>query len=181
MRITPHSMFTLCLGLLLLSAGCTKRYFVLTHLQEPLAAPAHCSLGPIMDELPADMAPGDKPTAEDIAKLKRYLVEELEKRELLLFEENEAEKNLYEIRGSVLEFKRGSGFTRFLIGFGAGSAKLTVSLHLVEKRFNRAVFSGNFTKEVSSWPESGDQAFRVVASDFAKGLKKDLDFLEKEH
>ena len=76
----------------------------------------------------------------------------------------------YEVRGSILEYKRGSGFLRFMIGFGAGSAKVVTELSLVDLGDGGTVFSGNFEGTVGSWGESGEAMYKRVAKDFRKAL-----------
>ena len=91
----------------------------------------------------------------------------------------------YIVEGSVLEFKKGSGLVRFLIGFGAGNAKVTTELRLIKRsqspeEQDEIIFAGNFKRSVSDWTESGDKTFENVAKDFAKALQKRLKKLEKE-
>ncbi len=78
----------------------------------------------------------------------------------------------YEITGSILGYKAGSGFLRFMIGFGAGSAKMLTHLELRDTTNDQTIFGGNFEGTVKSWAESGSEMFKRVARDFSKELEK---------
>jgi hypothetical protein len=170
----------LALGVLILLSGCAKKYVVTTELITPIAPPIGCTTGAIVDELPASMAEGQKPTAEDVAKLKRYIEEEVAQKGLARFLPPGDPNVAYEVSGSFLEFKRGSGIVRFFIGFGLGSANATIGLRLVDTRSGAVLFAGNFTGNVSSWAEGGDTMFRRIAGDFAKELAKQLKKLDPD-
>jgi hypothetical protein len=158
---------------IILIGGCAKNYVITVPLEEPLKPGASFSVGEIVDELPIDMDEGDKPTIEDINKLKNYLMEELEKQDT--WEMVSAGQNRpYEVTGSLLNFKRGSGALRFLFGIFAGSAHITVSLELVDLEASQVVYAGNFKAQVTDWTESGAKMYQRVAKDFAKELKKQL-------
>jgi len=178
MRGKSKTLVLLLAAATLLSGGCAKRYIVLTPLQQPLVQPSTCVIGTIEDGLPWDMDEADRPTREDINKLKNYLWDELEKKELL--DLHDTGPSAYQVRGTVVSFKKGSGFLRFMFGMGIGSAHLKVNLELVDTKFKDVVFSGNFTSQVSDGLESGAENFRRVAKDFAKALQKELKRLEKE-
>lgn len=163
----------LSLATAFLVAGCAKQYVVLQPLDTALEAPATIGIGEIKDELPVDMEVEKKPKEEDMAKLRRFLGEEISKKEMPWTVVTAPGGNAsYEVQGSFLEFKRGSGAARFFIGFGVGSAKATVGLKLVDKSTGATVFSGNFTGQVTSWAEGGEQTFRRIAKNFAKELEK---------
>jgi hypothetical protein len=164
-------LILLALGTLSLAAGCTKPYKVLVDLEAIPERGSVCSVGNIVDELPFDMDPEDKPTAEDIEKLKNHLIGELVKKEVFDHVDIFDPHSDYQVRGSVLSFTRGSGFLRFLFGAFAGSAQVTVSLELYDKKQERVLFSGNFTGQVSDWTETGDKTFKQVAENFANEIK----------
>ena len=91
----------------------------------------------------------------------------------------------YVIEGSILQFKKGSGLVRALIGFGIGSAKVTTELKLIRRakspeEQDKVIFAGNFKQTVSDWLESGDKIFERVAKDFAKVLKKRMKKIQKQ-
>ena len=65
-----------------------------------------------------------------------------------------------------------------MFGFGAGSAKITTALKLVDKKTGQKIFAGNFTGNVGSWMESGSRMYQIVANDFSQALKKELKRLE---
>ena len=165
----------LALGLLIM-LSCTP-YVITTKLEKPLDSSAYCSVAPIGDQLPEGMEMEDRPTIEEIERLENMLIERIEEREVFSVIGSGAE---YEIRGSILEFKRGSGAVRFLIGFGAGNAKMVASLELVDQRTEEVVFGGNFDAVVASWAEKGDKIFYTIADNFAKALKKQNKKLLKE-
>lgn len=163
----------------MLALGCSPKYKVLTELEEPIARTTTCVVGEITDELPMDMDAGDKPTTEDIGRFKSYLHEELVNRKIMDITGIGDSSSDYMVRGAIIEFKKGSGFLRFLIGFGAGSASVTVTLELVDIKADRVVFSGNFKGSVSDWPEAGDKTFKKVSKNFSKALEKRIKKLNK--
>ena len=65
----------------LILLSCTP-YVITTKLEKPLDSPAYCSIGIITDQLPEDMEMEDRPTIEDIDRLKDMLMERLEEREV---------------------------------------------------------------------------------------------------
>jgi curli biogenesis system outer membrane secretion channel CsgG len=77
-----------------------------------------------------------------------------------------------EVTGSILEYKKGSGWLRFFIGFGAGNAVVNTELRLVDASSGKLLFSGNFKQKVSGWGETGDATWKRIAKDFAKALEK---------
>lgn len=157
-----------------LGAGCAKTYVVTKPLDAALAAPATIIVGAITDELPIDTEEAKKPRQSDIDKFQRFLGEEIAKKQIGQIVPGASPDAQYEVRGRFLEFKRGSGAARFFIGFGVGSAKAVIGLDLVDKKSGEVIFAGNFTGAVSSWAEGGDQAFKRIASSFAKELEKQL-------
>ena len=157
----------------LLLAGCAKNYVVTQPLGQALAAPVTIVVAEVTDELPVDMPPERKPRPEDTQKLRRHLVEAITDRNIGTVQETGADA-LYEVRCSLLEYKRGSGAARFFIGFGVGNARTTVALKLVDRKSGGEVFGGNFYGKVSSWAEGGDQMFRRVSKSFAKELAKQM-------
>jgi hypothetical protein len=98
--------------------------------------------------------------------------EALEKDKGLALLHDESDGCGYEVRGRILEYERGSGFLRFMIGFGAGSAKVVTELSLIDRHDGRIVFSGNFEGLVTNWKESGAEIYKSVATDFRKAIKK---------
>lgn len=173
MRII-NALWLLLAMVIILVSGCAN-YVITVPLEEPLKPNAPFAVGNIGDELPIDIEDGDKPTLEDIDKFRQDIFDAIEKQNIYeLLNSYEGEGNPYEVTGSLLDFKRGSGALRFLFGFGAGSAKLTVNLELVDLEQNRVVFAGNFKGTVTGGLESGREMYKRVAKDFAKELKKQL-------
>jgi hypothetical protein len=161
------------LMIMVLAAGCAKRYVVTHDLEVPLSTPPVCFVGEIRDELPEDLDPAKKPALENINQFKLYLVDALITKGV--FEGAEMNDSLaanYEVTGAILHYKGGSGFLRFLFGAMAGSAEVTTTLELRDRQLNRLVFAGNFTGTVTDWAQKGDQMFKIVADDFANALKK---------
>ncbi|MBU8934374.1 MAG: DUF4410 domain-containing protein [candidate division Zixibacteria bacterium] len=178
--ITFHRMSLLVLlGLLLVFMGCTKPYKITHDLEAPIRPPSACTIGEITDGLPFDTKDEDKPTIEHIDMFRGYLEEELSKKEIFGTVGDLSADAQYRVEGTILEFKKGSGFVRFMIGFGLGSAILTVELRLIETESGITLFAGNFKRKISDWGESGDKTFENVAKDFAKELKKQLKKLNK--
>jgi len=164
-------------GLLILFS-CAK--YKITHkLEQPINQPSNCSIGEIKDELPADFDEDDKPSLEHIDKFKDYLrIALIEKgifRDVLLMNP----ESEYQVTGGILDFKKGSGFVRFLGLFGAGNAKVTTTLRLEDRNTGEILFAGNFKQEVSSYMESGEKIFERVAKDFAKELSKQINKLKR--
>ena len=166
-------------GIVFLLSGCSPSYVITQNLEESFPTSSICSVGYILDELPGDFPEDKKPTQEDIEKFKGFIKEALVKEELFdMIDENKA-LNDYEVDGRLLDYKKGSGFLRFMFGAWAGGAKVTISMKLVDKHYGTEVFAGNFTGQVTSGYEAGIEMFKRVAKDFARALKKELVKLEK--
>lgn len=150
-------------------SGCAKQFAITTDLAEPLESPARFLVGSVTDQLPSTVEAKDKPSAEDIGKFRRYLTEELDEfaPTILMVQAGDA---AYEVTGAIMEYTKGSGFLRFMIGMGAGAAKVLTQLKVVEVATGDVIFAGNFEGAVSSWTEGGDMMFRKVARNFAKEL-----------
>ena len=157
-----------------LVAGCAKTYMITQPLAQPLVKPITFVIAEVKDELPTDMPAEKKPRAEDLQKLQRYLGEEIASRRIGQLVDSSGAEPTYEVQGSLLEYKRGSGAARFFIGFGVGRAHATVGLKLVDRKTGTQVFAGNFYGDVASWTQSGDQTFRTVSKNFAKELEKQM-------
>lgn len=156
---------------IVLVAGCTP-YVVTTPLKEPLENDGICCIGSITDELPIDMEEEDKPTLEEIEKFKDHLYNEINRKGVLEMAGCGGSDTRYEVSGSVIEFKRGSGVARFVIGFGVGNAKMVTSLRLVDVVNDQTVFAGNFPAQVSDWMTKSDEIFKTIARNFAKAVEK---------
>lgn len=180
MKLHHKSLIVTLIISLVLLGGCTKRYTITCDLNEHFEPTSTCVIGSIVDELPIDTEEAKKPSAEDIAKFKNYLLEEIEKEDIITLLGQDADSTDYEIKGSILDYKKGSGAVRFFIGLGLGDAKCIVNMRLVDGSTGLTVFGGNFTATVSSWAESGDKIFRQISKDFTKELKKQLKKLAKE-
>jgi len=171
-------------GLLIaLVVGCTQPYRITQELQGPIHNEVGCSVGVIGDELPIDVETDKKPTEEQIEKFRSYLEKQLSGSDLFsgvgVTPAGGAEAHGYEVSGGIIEYKRGSGFIRFLIAFGVGDAKLTVRLALVDRENGQTVFEANFKRVVSDWMQSGDKTFEMVAKDFVSALKKEMKRINK--
>jgi hypothetical protein len=161
----------IAIALVLAVSGCAKNYVITTDLSDPLADQACVQITEVRDLLPEDTDPDNRPTAEDVAKFKTYLAEEFAAREELAMAVSDAGCP-YEVQSSLLSYKKGSGFMRFLIGFGAGNSKVVTELKMVDTRDGSTVFAGNFTGEVASWTDTGDKMFKTVSRTFTKQLEK---------
>ncbi|MEW6411376.1 MAG: DUF4410 domain-containing protein [Candidatus Zixiibacteriota bacterium] len=164
----------------ILSTGCTNRYAITHDLEDWISPDRTCKIGAFADELPINTAEGDKPTIEDVAKFKECLTEEIEKYDIINLLSEDTLIPDYEIRGSFLEYKKGSGVVRFFVGFGLGNADCVMTMRLVDNSTGLTVFGGNFRATVSSGLESGDNAYRQISRDFCKQLEKRLKKLRKE-
>jgi hypothetical protein len=180
MRISRAVSGFLVLCLIILMTGCTKRYLITDELSDPLIDEPACSIGPVTDELPIGFDEADKPAVETIDRFKDYIYEELAKREIFSALHRGSGMGDYEVTGGILDYKKGSGFLRFMFGAWAGGAKVTVSLRLVNTRTNKTEFGGDFTGSVTHWAEKGEQMFKQVAVDFAKQLEKQIKNLKKK-
>jgi PBP1b-binding outer membrane lipoprotein LpoB len=158
----------------MLTGGCTKPFVVTTPLSTALTAPTTIRVADIEDELPVDMEAAKKPKTDDIDKFRTYIGEALAKKDVGEIVPGDEAEALYEVQGTFLEYKRGSGAARFFIGFGAGNAHATIGLRLIDTQTGDTVFAGNFTSVVTSWAESGDQIFQRIADDFADEIAKQL-------
>ena len=163
-----------------LFSGCSHNFKITHDLEKPLATTSEWKVGEITVELPSDFEESKKPTEEHIEKLRSYIINEIEEKKIFSSPAFSGSTSRYEISGSILDFKRGSGFVRAMIGFGVGSAKVTAELKLVDTEANEVIFAGNFKQKVASWLESGDKSFERIAEDFAKQLQKQLKNLRKK-
>lgn len=170
MKRTQLTVIALCAVLVVVFAGCAK-YKITTPLEQPLDTAAKWRMGEIVDALPPDMEVEDKPDDFQYAVLADKIREQIEKKKIFNSMADFGSGNL-EIAGSIIEYRKGSGFLRFMIGFGAGSSVLTVELQVRDRTTGAVLFSGNFKGVVSSWAESGEKCFDTVAKDFAKALEK---------
>lgn len=161
----------LAIALVLAVSGCSKPYVITTDLSDPLTDQSCVQIAEFRDLLPEDTDPDSRPTAEDVAKFKTYLAEEFAARRHLTMAVSDAGCP-YEVQGSLLSYTKGSGWMRFLVGFGAGDSKVVTELRMVDTRDGSTVFAGNFTGQVSSWADSGDKMFKMVSRDFTKQLEK---------
>jgi hypothetical protein len=159
--------------------GCAN-YKITHELEQPIDREGVCYIGEIHDELPLDFEEEDKPSLEKIDMFRDYLRIKLQERGIFRAVELMNPEGEYEITGGLLEFRKGSGVARFFIGFGAGNARLTTRLSLLDRNTGQVLFAGTFKQEVSSWMEEGDLIFQRAANDFAKALEKQLKKLEKE-
>lgn len=141
-------------------------------MDSPMEIPVILRIGAIIDELPADMSVEEKPTTEEIAKFKDLLYEELAFVEFISMTDKETVDAIYEVRGEIIDFRRGSGVLRFAVGFGLGNSRLVVALKLVNTTTGEIFFAGNFADEVSTWLAQSDRVYESVAFDFARALKK---------
>jgi hypothetical protein len=158
-------------ALVVMLAGCAT-YKVTTPLEQPIDTAASWRMGQIRDALPPDIEAEDKPDEFQYTVLADKIREQIDKKKIFGSVADPTSKKL-EISGSIIEYKKGSGFLRFMIGFGAGSAVLTTELQVRNLETGAVLFSGNFKGTVSSWSESGDKCFDTVAKGFAKALEKE--------
>jgi len=164
---------------LLIVCGCAT-YKITHELDRPIDKTAFCEVGEIADELPAGFDEEDKPTFEQIDEFKRHLRNALEEKRIFSSVDLGSLGGEYEVTGGIRDFKKGSGFVRFLGLFGAGNARVMVALRLEDRSTGETLFAGNFRKEVTSYLEKGDVMFERVAKDFAKALEKSIKKLEKK-
>lgn len=178
--MTGHRLKPLLLCFLVISAiGCGKQYNVIQPLEEPLPRPAMVQVGSLMDQLPADTPDDKKPNLEDIAKFRDILLKHAIKSNLFVESDSNSQSPTYEIRGDLLEYKRGNGFLRFMFGMGIGSAKIRTHLDLVRSTDHAVVFGGDFYGYVGDGLVSGSDMFEQVSRNFADELKKQSKDLTK--
>ncbi len=163
----------------LITCSCAT-YKITRELEKPIDREGNCRIGEIGDELPIDFPEEDKPTLEQIDEFRDCLRIELEKKGIFRAVELYSPEAEYEVVGGILDYKKGSGAARFLIGLGVGNAKLTATLKLQDRNTGKILFAGNFTQEVSSGLETGGMTFDRAASDFAKALDKQIKKLKKK-
>ena len=172
MKSIQHRLMLTTIILLITVCACTKPYIITTPLENNLDETPTFFISDMEDHLPSDMKAEDKPTIEELSALRGYLEAELQEQGLIPRMSNGSGNVQYQLNGAVLSFKAGSGFLRFLFGAWAGSAKLTVSLELIETTNENIIFAGNFTRIVTSWVETRDEMYKNIAKDFSKALKK---------
>jgi len=159
----------LAIATLMLVSGCAT--YRVTHELERTIQRGSCKVAPIADALPADLDDEDRPRVSEISNLLTSLEEELRGTGIFTSVEPFDDSSRYMLNATILTFKRGSGAMRFLIGFGAGNAKVTVDLKLTERESGDVIFAGNFSQEISNWTEEGHKMYGKIASDFANALK----------
>jgi Domain of unknown function (DUF4410) len=171
MRTIIRSVLLMAVFATLLT-GCGG-YQITQPLEQPLQRPTTIVIGTIQDDLPTDTPEKKKPSLENISAFRNILMTYLIK-EGIAHPDNSAQATtpIYEVRGSILSHSKGSQTVRFLIGFGAGSSKITTHLELVEISSGSVLFAGNFKGSVADWTKSGDEMWDSVAKRFAKALKK---------
>jgi hypothetical protein len=171
----PQSTITAAIAaaLLLTTAGCAN-YRITQELTAPIPVASNCRVGSILDQLPPDAEPEDRPTEDELSNLRQRLDVELRKIDELQIVGPFSDSIAYEVTGGILSFRRGSGAVRFFIGFGLGNAEVVVELHLVDLSTGESVFSGNFKGTVSHWAETGDQVFQQIAKEFVKALRNEV-------
>lgn len=172
-------LLTLLLFGVLIVCACAT-YKVTHELDRPIDKTGFCQVGEIKDELPAGFDEEDKPTFEQIDEFRRHLRNALEEKLIFSCVDLGSLGGDYEVTGGIRDFKKGSGFVRFLGLFGAGNARVMVALRLEDRNTGETLFAGNFRKEVTSYLEKGDIMFERVAKDFAKELEKQIKKLEKK-
>jgi hypothetical protein len=172
-------LLTIIIYGLLIVCGCAT-YKVTHELDRPIDKADFCQVGEIKDELPAGFDEEDKPTFEQIDEFRRHLRNALEEKLIFSAVQLENPEGKYEVTGGIRDFKKGSGFVRFLGLFGAGNARVMVALRLEDRSTGETLFAGNFKREVTSEFEKGDIMFERVAKDFAKALEKQIKKLEKK-
>lgn len=178
MKTCARTLLLLLIGLLLIVGGCTKNYRIIQNLDEELPYKTPLAIGAIADELPTDFEDAKKPSAEDIEKFKSYLENQISKREHIFISDKLETNPRYTIRGSIMDYRKGNGFLRFLFGAWAGGAHVTTVLEVIDNEDQHVVFSGSFKGAVGDYSETGDKMFERVAKDFAKVLEKEI---KKQH
>jgi len=139
-----QATFLLLAILLILTAGCAKQYIITDPLVEYIPVTVSCGVGEMADELPTDFPSEKKPSLEDMIKFKHEIISAMKKRDLFATISYDHPNCEYEVSGAILDFNAGSGFARFVIGFGAGAAKVLVRISMIETATDKVVFAGNF-------------------------------------
>ena len=179
MKRGTYVLLTVIICCMLMICGCAT-YKITHELDRPIDETGFCQVGEIADELPAGFEEEDKPTFEQVDEFKRHLRNALEEKRIFSTVDLGSLGGDYEVTGGIRDFKKGSGFVRFLGLFGAGNARVMAALRLEDRETGEVLFAGNFRKEVTSYMEKGDVMFERVAKDFAKALEKAIKKLEKK-
>ena len=171
--------------ILLLSIGCSKKYVITTELSEAIEAKQNCLIGEIVNDLPIDLNPDKEFRDYYTFKLGAYLIEEINKKNIFSQIDYDNPEAKYIIEGNILDYNEGSGSVRYvnskmgifssIIGVDEGNAKLKVRLNVKNRESNIVIFEGIFDQTIKQWTESCDEAFKKVAKDFAKELKKQFE------
>ena len=127
----------------------------------------------IKDELPSNVEADDHPTMENLVDFKTMLENELDKKDLIKIT-SFPDAAQYRIEGSIVDYKKGSGFLRFMFGALAGSAGATVNLRVIDQASGTDVYSGNYKAQVTSWMQKGSDSFKQVSKDFAKQFENQI-------
>ena len=165
---------TILVVLIALVCGCTPHYKITHDLVEFVNLSNGVFVRPFVDGLPNDIDPDDRPSAEALEKFRSHVIDALSER-LMVHQEHAP---AYYVEGTILSYKKGSGFVRFMFGMGLGSAKVTVELKLMDSATDEELFAGNFQQTISSGFETGDDMYKRVAKDFARALDQRLSELQ---
>jgi len=160
------------LGLVLLVAGCATPYTIVHDLDTPVGKTASFAVTSIADNLRVDIDPADRPTQEQMDRLRSEIAAAIEDLDEIQWSATESAMAAdYEIRGRLVDFAPGNGLLRFLVGFGAGSARITIVLELYSAWDDRVIFTGRYEDYVVSWAEGGDAMYARIAKAFAQHIE----------
>jgi hypothetical protein len=152
--------------------GCGKPYVITTAEERDFAIVNNIRMGDITADFPSDFDLGKMPSKEDIIRFQHLIMAELSEYERFNTLLNTSDSADFVITGSILDYSKGSKTAQFLIGFGAGAAKITTALRLVDVRTGKVVFAGNFTGKIADWTKENKEVFTKAAKNFAKALNK---------
>ena len=166
-----YLLYGLLSVILIFGAGCSKPYTITDYLLEPIQDPATCGIEYIEVAYPIESGK-EMPSMGDMEKFRHYIWQELASKNIFAEVAHDYPNPKYLVIGTILDYKKGSGAVRYLVGWGVGDAKLLVKIELIDIKKNQIAFSGQFEGKVSDWGESGDKIFRQAAQNFAKELAK---------
>ena len=174
MRILGYrSICTAGLAALVGGAGCSRQCVITQRFNVPSDAPLILNVAPIGLALPLDTREIAKPRPEELLKLEQFIRAELVRASLTMTPEARGRLVSYEVQGSVVAFKRGSGLVRFFGTFGLGTARTIAHLQIVELSTGQVVFAGNFAGVEAGW-RFGEEAFRQIAKMFVGSFVREM-------
>ncbi|MFH2035079.1 MAG: hypothetical protein ABIJ45_01650 [Candidatus Zixiibacteriota bacterium] len=176
--MTKIKSYKLIFVLIILTAtflllNCQKPFIITIPLNENLLG-SFCSIGEIVDDLPDDIRPYDKPTGENIEYFRNQLGSYLA--ETKIFKSVKLDNPIadYKVSCYLLRYNQSDSFEEFKTTALVNTALITVGIELINIRTNKIVFGLNLKEDVSYWASLKGKLFEYTAGHFAAALKKEM-------